>query len=148
MIDIAGYNCGGYALETYDWFEFYMKEDREEVAAIFNELRLDKNDSGLRARIIHQVECGYFSDLNVQKYFVIELLKRFPKLRMIPDYKGLKNNEYGIALRFSMDDFHFIKYKDHKFSHKQGELPPTVITDEYSGWLGERKNDQRYYSKI
>ena len=91
---------------------------------------------------------GYFSDINIQKYCVMELLKRTPRLRPILSYHELRKNEYGVALRFGEDDFHFVKYKNHKFSHKRGELKPIELPDEYKGWLGERENDQKYYSKI
>lgn len=148
MMNIEYFNCGGYALETYEWFEFYTKEDNEEVKSIFEELKLNKNDEGLRERIIYQVEGGHFSDINIQKYCVMELLKRTPRLRPILNYHELRKNEYGVALRFSEDDFHFVKYKNHKFSHKRGELKPIELPDEYKGWLGERENDQKYYSKI
>ena len=46
-MNIEYFNCGGYALETYEWFEFYTKEDNEEVKSIFeenqelNKLKLD-----------------------------------------------------------------------------------------------------------
>ena len=41
-MNIKYFNCGGYALETYEWFEFYTKEDNEEVKSIFEELKLNK----------------------------------------------------------------------------------------------------------
>ena len=40
-MNIEYFNCGGYALETYEWFEFYTKEDNEEVMMLLMPVRLN-----------------------------------------------------------------------------------------------------------
>ena len=98
------FNCGGYALETYNWylpveglrqasryFDSWYDEDREEV---------------LEDTVKH-------------------MLKEFKgKLRIIQNVEELKDNEYAIAYRIGDGDFHFAKRnKKGVWFHKRGKTP-------------------------
>lgn len=85
------YNCAGYALGTFSWYQPYDN--------------LDVHDS-------------LFSDFNtlesITQQTVSCMLKDFEgRLRIISSLKELEKNEYAIAYRVSSDgDFHFMKRQE------------------------------------
>lgn len=103
------YNCAGYALETFSWYQPYDN--------------LDVHDS-------------LFSDSNtlesITQQTVSCMLKDFEgRLRVISSLKELEKNEYAIAYRVSSDgDFHFMKKARTRWHHKRGSMPTILIESE------------------
>lgn len=94
--DKRRYNCAGYALKTFTWFDFddfnyysTMKQKNAEVT------KLSK-----------------------------VLLKQFPTMRIIKALPELQSNEYPIAFRVGSHDFHFMcRGKNKHWYHKMGNEP-------------------------
>lgn len=105
----ALYNCAGYALGTFSWYQPYDN--------------LDVHDS-------------LFSDSNtlesITQQTVSCMLKDFEgRLRVISSLKELEKNEYAIAYRVSSDgDFHFMKKARTRWHHKRGSMPTILIESE------------------
>lgn len=91
------FNCGGYALETFDWYcpthllsNLETKEERERYS----------------------------------RKAVRYMLEEFDDLRVINDLNELEDNEYAIAFRVGYDDFHYVKRADNGvWYHKSGGNP-------------------------
>lgn len=97
--DTSSYNCGGYALGTFDW------------------IRLE---SLLGFGI---VKCKELK--KVTKEAVEELLEEFDYIRVVNRENEVTKEEFLVYFRISDDgDFHFLK-KQHngKITHKPGSLP-------------------------
>lgn len=91
------YNCGGYALGTFNWFLPYSKRNRYKYHGKFK-----KNSSKL---------------VN----YMITLFNG--RLRNIKSIDDLKENENAIAFRCANEDFHFMIRKDNKiWYHKRGSF--------------------------
>lgn len=123
------YNCGGYALNTFNWY--YPRD-------IFNSKNFKKPEDEWRCRdqtignILKNSNNNINTILNTyalrDSYYMIQNFNG--KLRRINSLKDLKKNERIIAYRLGYDknslecDFHFIfkDYGDNKWSHKMGAL--------------------------
>ena len=84
--DLCDYNCAGYALNTYSW---YQPED-----------------------VKFQWGFPFWLKGQKRKYIksAIDILTRdFPDLRVIKSVQDAQPDEYIIAFRVADDDFHFIK---------------------------------------
>lgn len=89
--DKSQYNCGGYALETFNWF------------------------------IPHPNFARYKNDEDNTRVCVESMLADIPNLRIINDVSELKENEYAFAFRVGDGDFHFIKRANNgHWFHKAG----------------------------
>lgn len=87
------YNCGGYALGIYVWYQF------EHYLAIMRKVGVEK----------------------MTRLCVDALLRDFPTLRVINDLRELQKNERAIAFRICENDFHFMmRHKNGHWSHKPG----------------------------
>lgn len=98
------YNCGGYALETFNWYVPFKEEEK-------NELHL----------------FSYRACLSVEEILKVTLksmIKEFRgNLRVIEKVEDLKEGEYAIAYRVGERDFHFAKRNSKgKWFHKRGSL--------------------------
>lgn len=89
------YNCGGYALNTFDWYcprgiVFFARSDDSAV-----------------------------------QHYANSMIKEFDgKLRIIQDVKELMDDEYAVAFRTREGDFHFCKRDDSgNWRHKRGGTP-------------------------
>lgn len=93
--DRRDYNCGGYALETFDWVYPYVE--------------------GLRRRWKHG------TDLRSVMRYARYLTETIPGVRIIEQEREMKDNEYLVAFRTSNYDFHFCKRDDSgNWRHKRG----------------------------
>ena len=91
------YNCGGYALNTFDWYRPYENEFEEYFAT---------DRKGMQRYVDHMLE--EFSG----------------SLRVINSLKELRENEYAIAFRTRKTDFHYCKRaKSGHWTHKPGWAP-------------------------
>ena len=95
------YNCGGYALETFNWYCPYTKE--------------------MRGLLFDSWESDYDYDETI-KICVDYMLEEFKgELRVIEDVSELQEGEYAIAFRISEGDFHYAKRtKNGRWFHKMG----------------------------
>lgn len=119
--DIADYNCGGWALNTFSWYcpcNEYAVKHRDEIYYDIN----PKNDE------------QYLLSPERTKICVEEMVKQFAgKIRPINNLHELKNNEYAVAFRLApeYDDFHFCKRASNgKWSHKPGTKTIRPISKE------------------
>jgi hypothetical protein len=98
--DMEHYNCGGFALKTYDW---YVPENKEDgyIDTTYLVKRL-----GLGGALQYYINC---------------LLCDFPNLKLIEKEEQLKSYETLVLFRLGESDFHFArKEKDGKYYHKRG----------------------------
>lgn len=122
------YNCGGYALGTYDWFIPYqcrsldnnLRKDIEEFfcESMSNAYAFCTNDYNIMAeRCIKEMIC-YFNG----------------RLREIKKVSDAKENERVIAFRFGAGDFHFMikGRKGHQWHSKMGvSISIDTFSEEY-----------------
>lgn len=95
------YNCGGYALGIYVWYQFNYYFD-----AVLE-----------------------FGIEEMTHLCVNAILCDFPTLRVINDLHELQKNERAIAFRICEYDFHFMmRHKNGHWSHKPGRTPIRSIT--------------------
>lgn len=95
------YNCGGYALGIYVWYQF------EDYLSIVWDVGVEE----------------------MTRLCVEALLHDFPTLRIISDLHELQKNERAIAFRLCERDFHFMmRHKNGHWSHKPGRMPIRSIT--------------------
>lgn len=106
-----GYNCGGYALGTYDWFVpyscSYSDEDLEDdVEEFWRECEYNIDDYNVMAERCINEMIYYFNG----------------KLREIKKVSDAKADERVIAFRFGAGDFHFMikGRKGHQWHSKMG----------------------------
>lgn len=121
QMDIDDYNCGGFALETYNWYVpgykyFYIPK-----------LIIEKGKKGTLL------------------YYTRLILKDFGNdIRIIHNLKQLKSNEYAVAFRISDSDFHFYKrIKKDVWYHKPGR---TKILK--SNWKDEEVMNSKYWPRL
>jgi hypothetical protein len=94
--NVNSYNCGGYALETFDWFCPYKRTTKMKFY-----------NNGF----------DYY-----QPRLVKFMLKMFPTMRIAKDINDLKENERMVAFRTGYRDFHFVKVTaSGRFYHKAGD---------------------------
>ena len=105
------YNCGGYALGTYDWFVPYScsyldKYLEDDVEKFWRESGYDINDYNVMAERCINEMIYYFNG----------------KLREIKKVSDAKADERVIAFRFGAGDFHFMikGRKGHQWHSKMG----------------------------
>ena len=105
--DKCSYNCGGYALNTFSWYQ--PIEDEYFNNPLGNYFDTDEErDKAFR-------------------YCVDNLLRDFAyrNIRLIGDIDDIASNEYAFAFRVSSDgDFHFVKRsRNGIWRHKRGRNP-------------------------
>lgn len=93
----SSFNCGGYALETFDWYC---------PSYLYGYLRTKEEKERFSAKAVRY------------------MLDEFDDLRVINDVDELKDDEYAIAFRVGYDDFHYVKRADNGvWYHKSGGNP-------------------------
>lgn len=96
--DKSEYNCGGYALEVFNWYLPYERKYRYDLFSS-----------------MYSTE----ERLEIMVNFMLEEFKG--ELRIIDKIEDLKNEEYAIAFRTGKNDFHYIKRADNgHWFHKMG----------------------------
>lgn len=95
------YNCGGYALGIYVWYQF------EDYPSITRDVGVEE----------------------MTRLCIDAILRDFPTLRVINDLCELQKNERAVAFRICENDFHFImRHKNGHWSHKPGRSGIRSIT--------------------
>lgn len=77
----GSYNCGGYALDLFNWFCPWEEKDD------------------------HEIEME--DDTDLEK--MVDYMLKYLPLRIIETTKELKRNEYAVAFRIGNGDFHYMK---------------------------------------
>lgn len=138
------YNCGGFAFENYIWLVPYDPcYENLKVIEVIRELKIDDSVEN-----IYDEWNGYdFTNKYVIKIIIKRILKNFLDTRLINSLDELQDDEYGILMRTSISDFHFVKYdnKKKKFFHKRGQCCPTEIDSDV---VFSEKWDFDYNSEI
>lgn len=102
------YNCGGFALGTYNWYDPFVQIG-EPYMPIF--------------KPVDYMEIFYFAKKMICTEF--EGL-----IRNIQNLEEIKNDEYGVAFRIG-SDFHFYKQiKGGMWMEKKGKFAPELIPQE------------------
>ena len=98
------YNCGGYALGTFSWYQPVFEDSDFEFGFDCEEEAVAKTS-----------ECVY---VMLREF-------RLRNIREIASIGELRKNEYAFAFRLSSDgDFHYIKrYSNGHWYHKRGNSP-------------------------
>ena len=93
------YNCGGYALGTYSWYQPHGEDEKG---------------------------CLYDTKVSIEErteHAVQYMLNDFCDLRVIKTLEAVTENEYTIAFRLAKDDFHYMVKKGNKWYSKAGARP-------------------------
>ena len=110
------YNCGGYALGTYDWFIPYGRKSLDE------DLKNDVEEFYRESE--YDIYAFCIDDYNrIAERCIDEMIHYFNgKLREIKKVSDAKENERVIAFRFGAGDFHFMVKgrKGHQWHSKMG----------------------------
>lgn len=124
------YNCGGYALNTYNWYR-----PAEDINFDYGKQEMSEEEMAIQTQ-----KCVNF------------MLKQFDGLlRVIQGSWELQENEYMVAFKIDgggADDFHYCKrLKNGHWYHKRGQYPIEKIKKEKvfkEHWIFE---DTIYYGK-
>jgi hypothetical protein len=109
MEEMRHYNCGGFALNTKDW---YLPGDTD-LDCCYNCEDWDECE--------YDCEAVYESLVRKTDEAVTHMLVEFPSLRIIHNENELKDFETLVLFRMGPTDFHYVK-KDKKgrYLHKMG----------------------------
>lgn len=134
------YNCGGYALETYDWYDPSPLDIDEYDYDYFIHEDLQIDDDMVYDTVYEALLDGDLTEPHLMEYMVHAILRDCPnRIREIDDLSDLQINEYGVLFRGGFNDFHFIKYEDNEFSHKMGGQKIEILSSAGEcglDWLG------------
>lgn len=123
------YNCGGYALSTFNWYCPYRNDN--------------DHTSNLRKRKTIDEMAEHYANFMLEDFF--------GKLRRITDIKELEENEKAIAFRCGTDDFHYcVRGNNGVWYHKPGSSSIRVISKEivFSKIWYSPNGTTKYNSKI
>ena len=116
MLDRYDYNCGGFALGTFEWYvpssyeEDYDNETIEQVEV--EDIRQD----------YYKCRLDYYDACNeIANYFIKNMCNDLTGIREIENENELKGNEYLVAFKASINDFHYArKLSNGRWFHKMG----------------------------
>lgn len=145
--DNAGcFNCMGYAFGCYAWMlpldAFF--EDGSDIAIEYSRNNGGISDAMIDESIIDAVDSAYYANDYLMEVFVDRILKDFSDVRVINDFDELDSDEYGIVFACGDDDFHFGRYDEGIYSHKQGCYEVEIVENE-DGIFGDRDYSDRIY---
>lgn len=101
------YNCGGYALGTFDWYTPYDDDDDSVFCRRWNDDDIDEILEDMTDIILNEFD-GY--------------------IRQIHDISELTEGENAVAFRIGEDDFHFmLRHSNGHWYHKRGNQPIEAI---------------------
>lgn len=115
------YNCGGYALKTFDWYRPYTGSP-ERMESIIDKMV----QTGMNKRDVEETLLDYFES---------KMLNEFPKMRRLKQIRDAAEDEDVIAFRITLStsysqslkmnflndwDFHFMLKIDNEWFEKLG----------------------------
>lgn len=134
------YNCGGYALELYDWYDPSPLDIEDEYLDDFIAGNFTVDDETVYDAIYRALFYGDLTESHLMEYMIKVILRDCEnRIRKINNLSEVQDDEYGVLFRGGYGDFHFIKYEDGIFSHKMGGLAIETLsatTEEEIDWLG------------
>ena len=141
-----GFNCMGYAFGCYAWMmplDAYF-EDGSNVAIEYSRNNGGISDAMIDESIIDAVDSAYYANDYLMEVFVDRILKDFSDVRVINDFDELDSDEYGVVFACGDDDFHFGRYDEGIYSHKQGCYEVEIAGNE-DEIFGDRYYSNRIY---
>lgn len=143
------FNCMGYAFGCFAWMlpldAFF--EDGSEVAIEYSRNNGGMTDATIDASIIDAVDSAYYANDYLMEVFVERILKDFSDVRVIGDFDELDSDEYGIVFACGDDDFHFGRYDEGIYSHKQGCYQVEIAENEDEIFGDRYYSDRIYFAK-
>ena len=148
--DNAGcFNCMGYAFGCYAWMmpldAFF--EDGSDIAIEYSRNNGGISDAMIDASIIDAVDSAYYANDYLMEVFVDRILKDFSDVRVINDFDDLDSDEYGVVFACGDDDFHFGRYDEGIYSHKQGGCEVEIVENEDEIFGDRYYSDRIYFAK-
>ena len=144
-----GFNCMGYAFGCYAWMmplDAYF-EDGSDVAIEYSRNNGGMIDAMIDESIIDAVDSAYYANNYLMEVFVDRILKDFSDVRAINDFDELDSDEYGIVFACGDDDFHFGRYDEGIYSHKQGGYEVEIAGNEDEIFGDCYYSDRVYFAK-
>ena len=99
------------------------------------------------ASIIDAVDSAYYANDYLMEVFVDRILKDFSDVRVINDFNELDSDEYGVVFACGDDDFHFGRYDEGIYSHKQGSYQVEIAGNEDEIFGDRYYSDRIYFAK-
>ena len=105
------YNCGGFALGTFNWYRPYKFDCFEGT--------LDKSICDIRDDI--DCGCDYDEGCTEIANIMVKFMESEGLCRKISDSSELRKGEYLVAFKASYDDFHYVRrLSNGRWFHKMG----------------------------
>lgn len=143
------FNCMGYAFGCYAWMmplDAYF-EDGSDIATEYSRNNGGMTDAMIDESIIDAVLSAYYANDYLMEVFVERILKDFSDVRVINDFDDLDTDEYGIVFACGDDDFHFGRYDEGIYSHKQGCYEIEIARNEDEIFGDRYYSDRIYFAK-
>ena len=147
--NVGCFNCMGYAFGCYAWMmplDAYF-EDGANVAIEYSRNNGGMTDAMTDVSIIDAVDSAYYANDYLMEVFVYRILKDFSDVRVINDFDDLDSDEYGIVFACGDDDFHFGRYDEGIYSHKQGCYEIEIAGNEDEIFGDRYYSDRIYFAK-
>ncbi len=114
------YNCGGFALETFDWFVPYCQIQFHNTYELIYMLQYGEMfDEDYADQEIIASELNY--DLALEH--CVENMKRALPIRQINSEDEVEPHEAIVLFRLAYDDYHFVRKFGDRYFHKTGARP-------------------------
>ena len=143
------FNCMGYAFGCYAWMlplDAYF-EDGSDIAIEYSRNNGGMTDAMIDESIIDAVDSAYYANDYLMEVFVDRILKDFSDVRVINDFDELDSDEYGVVFACGDDDFHFGRYDEGIYSHKQGSYQVEIVGNEDEIFGDRYYSDRIYFAK-
>lgn len=143
------FNCMGYAFGCYAWMmplDAYF-EDGSDIATEYSRNNGGMTDAMIDESIIDAVLSAYYANDYLMEVFVDRILKDFSDVRVINDFDDLDTDEYGIVFACGDNDFHFGRYDEGIYSHKQGGYEVEIARNEDEIFGDRYYSDRIYFAK-
>ena len=147
--NVGCFNCMGYAFGCYAWMmplDAYF-EDGSDIAIEYSRNNGGMIDAMIDASIIDAVDSAYYANDYLMEVLVDRILKDFPDVRVINDFDELDSDEYGVVFACGDDDFHFGRYDEGIYSHKQGSYDVEIAGNEDEIFGDRYYSDRIYFAK-
>ena len=143
------FNCMGYAFGCFAWMlplDVFFEEGSD-VAIEYSCNNGGMTDATIDASIVDAVDSAYYANDYLMEVFVERILKDFSDVRVIDDFDDLDSDEYGIVFACGDDDFHFGRYDDGIYTHKQGYCEIAIAKNEEEIFGSRYYSDRVYFAK-
>ena len=122
-------------------------EDGSDIAIEYSRNNGGISDAMIDESIIDAVDSAYYANDYLMEVFVDRILKDFSDVRVINDFDELDSDEYGVVFACGDDDFHFGRYDEGIYSHKQGSYQVEIAGNEDEIFGDRYYSDRIYFAK-